>query len=62
MTDYCFRRVRAVSQESFFFGKWQVYEIFFENKIFCKFFVNKRRTNIFFQKSSPGSLDNTFFI
>ena len=50
MTDYCFRRVKTVSQEAFF-GQMVGVSIFFENfdPIFYNFFVNKR-TNAFLQK------------
>ena len=60
MTDYYFRRRRW-----FFF--WQT--CFWQRclKFFWKFwpfffirFLYKKRTKFFFQRSSPGSLDNTF--
>ena len=50
MTDYCFRRVKAVSQEAFSFEKMAGVHKFFEHldPIFHQFFVNKR-TNFFFK-------------
>ena len=55
MTDYCFEESKQLGQMA---GVWNFFENF--DPISHQCLVNKRKT-IFFQKSSPGSLDNTFF-
>ena len=58
--DYCFRRVKAVSQEAFFLANGRCLNFFFKLLLHFSLVFCKLKENNFFQQSSSGSLDNTF--